>query len=120
MRDKPESPWLPGESCACGGTGWVCYQCHSHQWALQMDPEKHQSRAVPCVKCTETIKCAVTWQPWMLKFRNGNKVKAVPVYRFDAEAEQADRERRERDRAAEMEHYFDEQVSEEIYAEAVA
>lgn len=119
-RDAPESPWMPGESCSCGGTKWICVQCHSHQWVQPMDKWGWPGKAVPCGKCSEITNSAVTWQPWMLKFRNGNapprNVRVIaPLDRAKIEAERAQREQA---RQAGMARISDEQVNWENLYEA--
>lgn len=117
-REKPESPWMPNEACACGGTGWVCVGCGSHKWGL--DLKTH--RAVPCARCSETISGRVTFQPWMEKFRNQKAAPAGNVAAYPAALPSradldAERQRREAERAQTVSQWDDDWESERVYEE---
>lgn len=43
----PHRMWIYGESCKCGGTGWVCQKCHGSGWI-----RTYKGDAKHCPQCS--------------------------------------------------------------------
>lgn len=122
--DKQESPWMPDESCKCGGTGWICATCRGGQWILERRGEFPRCKDTlrVCASCSEPnsnteINSAVIFQPWMVKFRNQKsathpvKLPVLPSV-VDLKAEQ---ERRAEERGRVLQEMDDNWESERVY-----
>jgi hypothetical protein len=108
-------PWMPNETCKCHGTEWVCGMCHGHKWVLG------GKGADPCPACTVVVDNQVVWQPWMVAWVNLSKKAAPTLPALPSEDERdADRERREQERAQWHNDAMDEEISERIYEEEAA
>lgn len=60
--------WIPQQSCACHGSGWVCANCGGAGWLLAQN-EKGHTRAIPCPQCREQVDGDVRPNDWALGLR---------------------------------------------------
>lgn len=57
--------WIPQQSCACHGSGWVCATCGGAGWYLAQN-EKGHTKAQPCPQCREQFDGDVRANDWAL------------------------------------------------------